>query len=130
MGAWQPIESAPRDGTYIVGRIKDYSPVVLSWRAYTWGAAGEHRWRDCKGQIYQPVAWSVVPSLDGGWSETSLPAGHERVETLLALAKQGIIYTPTGEVDAARTQATITALATALAAAHFAPAEETLTPNG
>lgn len=77
MSEWQPIETAPKDGTYIVGRIKDYSPVVLSWRAYTWGAAGEHRWRDCKGQIYRPIAWSVVPSLEGGWTEREAPPTTE-----------------------------------------------------
>lgn len=58
---WRPIAEAPRDGTVIVGRIKDYSPIVVSWRAYSWGAAGEERWRDCKGQIYRPFEWCALP---------------------------------------------------------------------
>jgi hypothetical protein len=56
-GAWQPMDTAPRDGTEILA--SDYDAVeIVSWRTYT--DAGY--WTERGGEIMFPAWWQHLPN--------------------------------------------------------------------
>lgn len=64
---WQPIETAPRDGTYVllafVGAF--HNAEVGSWRAYHPNAAGKTQWRTTSGHRFgmSPTHWLPIPPV-------------------------------------------------------------------
>jgi hypothetical protein len=58
---WQPIETAPKDGTPVLMFAPDWDrPCVLAWRI----RQGDGRWDDDSGdtfQDYQPTHWAPLP---------------------------------------------------------------------
>jgi len=61
---WQPIETAPKDGTIIlVCRSDNYFSQSASYRNYHPNAKGKASWRDLlNGTILQPTHWMPLPS--------------------------------------------------------------------
>lgn len=66
--SWQPIETAPRDGTTIIvcyARCYDmngFAPISVQWRAYHPNAEGAKEWRDSNGHRIQGVThWIPLP---------------------------------------------------------------------
>lgn len=63
---WQPMETAPRDGTPILGVTvmgDHYIVTQMSWRAYHPNAAGKISWRDAQGHKLNPDMW--MPMMPG-----------------------------------------------------------------
>ncbi len=73
---WQPIETAPRDGTLILAcRRPDEgdcwfkaweqwkAPRTIAWRGFHVNAPGKAQWRDCKGNPVSPDLWMPLDSL-------------------------------------------------------------------
>jgi len=65
---WQPIETAPTNGSYIIGRrtvFADPLICVVSWRAHVLGddvlADTQMRWRDANGRHFSPTEWMPIP---------------------------------------------------------------------
>jgi hypothetical protein len=72
---WQPIETAPKDGTFIITRVGRWTrPAVVHWATYEdvtkWGADPEHfmeedhfcqYWLEVK---YDPTEWLPLEALD------------------------------------------------------------------
>lgn len=75
---WQPIETAPRDGTLILictgnyfDRTKDNlfpigCPTTASWRPYHPNAKGKECWRDSNGNKISPTHWMPLPADPAG----------------------------------------------------------------
>lgn len=79
---WQPIETAPKDGTPILvcrGNYWDATdfffptafPVAASWRPYHPNAKGKECWRDAHGHKLEPKFWMPVPPDPSGNSNKS-----------------------------------------------------------
>lgn len=75
-GGWEPIETAPKDGTLILacqmpdeGRIwfKTWEqwkgPQTVAWRGYHVNAPGKATWRDAKGSPVVPDLWMPLDAL-------------------------------------------------------------------
>ena len=63
MTTWQPIETAPKDGTKIlVCHIHYYSPITAWWSSYHPNAKGKETWRE-DGSNYKlnPTHWMPLP---------------------------------------------------------------------
>jgi hypothetical protein len=65
-GTWQPIETAPRDGTWILGLYVD-RPRVIKWRSGKSTKRYESSvtvwfWSDGYFRPGEPVAWAELPS--------------------------------------------------------------------
>jgi hypothetical protein len=66
---WQPIETAPKDGTRILGCIapegnmRYYTPQVAVWACYHPNARGAECWRSSEigGHILTPTHWMPLP---------------------------------------------------------------------
>lgn len=63
---WRTIDSAPRDGTYVLAcwwgaenpQDRDYEPSVVAWASSEFPA-----WRDCYGADYnEPTHWGAAPT--------------------------------------------------------------------
>ena len=69
--AWQPIESAPNDGSFIIGRRsvdnEHWLICVVSWRFWRLGddvladLQPTFRWRDANGRHFTPTEWMPIP---------------------------------------------------------------------
>jgi hypothetical protein len=57
---WRTMESAPRDGTYVLLRMPGYALAeVCCW------ASGRDRWQDVMGDyVNEPTHWQPLPSTD------------------------------------------------------------------
>ena len=77
MSSWQPIETAPKDGTEIVGlRLRTKQARVCSWRDtrnYYHPVFGRCNtdtwWMDDTGEIFDPTHWQPLPEppeMEGG----------------------------------------------------------------
>lgn len=64
-GQWDPIETAPMDGTPILAyslRNNALAPIVVTWRTYHPNAAGEPTWRDHqKHKVCGLTHWMPLP---------------------------------------------------------------------
>lgn len=58
MGEWQPIETAPRDGTEIIGMIRPKVIRLVWWFAPSSRTFG---WRDENGRTINPTHWMPLP---------------------------------------------------------------------
>lgn len=59
---WRPMETAPRDGVYIVARFArgGYAPIVVQWQE-------NGGWWQEEGALYQDDAfsgWSPIPPME------------------------------------------------------------------
>ncbi len=63
---WLPIETAPRDGTPILGYEVRFVPRVLFWRG--------DGWRDVSGCYMLPTSWMPLPEPPAA----TLPGGQEK----------------------------------------------------
>lgn len=73
MSEWQPIETAPRDGTFVLGCVKPPSgawieeyeqwqaPRTVCWRGFHPNAPGKKQWRDANGRPFLPTHWQPLP---------------------------------------------------------------------
>ncbi len=64
---WQPIETAPKDGTNVLtsdGR-HEFSVAVAAFRTFHPNAEGPKCWRTYHGHKLQPAYWMPVPPLPG-----------------------------------------------------------------
>lgn len=79
MSEWQPISTAPRDGTLILGCImppkaghgfsgawkfhfeQHLAPVTVAWRPYHPNQKGKEQWRIASGNPYRPSHWMPLP---------------------------------------------------------------------
>ena len=76
---WQPIESAPKDGTKILACIRDYdtrhpfdlsaNPITVSLRVYHPNSQGQKGWRDASG-IKRPYLTHWMPMIEGPVTES------------------------------------------------------------
>lgn len=69
--AWQPIETAPRDGTPIIGctfhpqLMHLYAPCTIFWAAYHPNSEGEKTWRTsaiCGNKMKGVTHWMPLPA--------------------------------------------------------------------
>lgn len=64
---WQPIETAPMDGTPILAyslRNNAQAPIVVTWRTYHPNAAGDPTWRDHQRyKVCGLTHWMPIPKL-------------------------------------------------------------------
>lgn len=69
--AWQPIETAPRDGTPIIGctfhpqLMHLYAPCTIFWAAYHPNSEGEKTWRTsaiCGNKMKGVTHWMPLPT--------------------------------------------------------------------
>lgn len=61
---WQPIETAPKDGTYIlVCATGNYHPITACWSSYHPNAEGSKCWRTTKvcGNKVGATYWMPLP---------------------------------------------------------------------
>ena len=58
---WQPIETAPKDGTSILARIRGYRPAVVEWLTFE----GESRW------FQDPETFSTEDEFKENWGSYS-----------------------------------------------------------
>ena len=60
---WQPIETAPTDGTKIlVCHIDLYRPITAQWSCYHPNRKGEETWREAGSRyIVNPTHWMPLP---------------------------------------------------------------------
>lgn len=65
---WQPIESAPKDGTAILAcyaphyETNGFLPIAVRWRAYHPNARGNAEWRDHSGAKVRAIThWQPLP---------------------------------------------------------------------
>lgn len=76
---WIPIETAPKDGTMILGCKKPpppgdgftgrwtyayeqgMAPVTIAWRSFHPNQPGKKTWRIADGKPYQPSHWQRLP---------------------------------------------------------------------
>ncbi len=66
---WQPIETAPKDGTAILAcyaphyETNGFLPVAVRWRAYHPNARGNEEWRDSSGAKVRAIThWQPLPA--------------------------------------------------------------------
>lgn len=66
---WQPIESAPKDGTAILAcyaphyEKNGFLPIAVRWRAYHPNARGNEEWRDHSGAKVRAIThWQPLPA--------------------------------------------------------------------
>ena len=58
---WQPIETAPKDGTEVLAcRAGKKWRQVLGWQ---WGSGGYDGWYNSGGRSYNPTHWMPIPDL-------------------------------------------------------------------
>ena len=81
LNEWQPIETAPRDGTYILMRSANFRPAVVSWETFeyrdspladlpprwcedieTFGCADDYELAEyLKSVTWEPTHWMPLP---------------------------------------------------------------------
>lgn len=66
---WQPIESAPKDGSLIIACYaplydkNGFAPLAVSWRTYHPNAQGKEEWRDAQGAKVRAIThWQPLPA--------------------------------------------------------------------
>ncbi|MBO1748920.1 Lar family restriction alleviation protein [Stenotrophomonas indicatrix] len=66
---WQPIETAPKDGTAILAcyarhyETNGFLPIAVRWRAYHPNARGNEEWRDHSGAKVRAIThWQPLPA--------------------------------------------------------------------
>ena len=65
---WQPIDTAPKDGTEIL--ISDYDAIeIVSWKVYAAGVGWESRW----GESMFPAWWQPLPDHPPLEDESTTP---------------------------------------------------------
>ena len=72
MTDWKPIESAPKDGTAVLGCVGNapghYAPRMIVWAAYHPNAQGKECWRDapiCGNKMERVTHWMPLPPPPG-----------------------------------------------------------------
>lgn len=71
MSEWQPIGTAPRDGTPILACCdlpNLYSPCMVVWAAYHPNASGKETWRSspiCGNKMEHITHWMPLPKRPG-----------------------------------------------------------------
>lgn len=61
---WNPIETAPRDGTVILAcniNYVTYSPIAIRWQTYHPNSAGKITWRTLDGWKAEVTHWMPLP---------------------------------------------------------------------
>lgn len=61
---WQPIETAPKDGTLILvgtGELQDPKDLWLSW---WYDYRGEQKWAEKPPELSEPTHWKRIPSAE------------------------------------------------------------------
>lgn len=67
---WSPIDNAPRDGSFVLGK-RGRLWAVVSWRKWRLGddvlADNDYRWRDLSGgRHFSPDKWMTIPEDHDG----------------------------------------------------------------
>lgn len=60
---WQPIETAPKDGTEIFGLFNGFVDVI-KWVTKENGPAPGEFWTDGTMRLREPDAWALIDPLD------------------------------------------------------------------
>lgn len=69
MSSWQPIDTAPRDGNYILACVDHpnfYAPCAIVWASYHPNAKGKEGWRTshiCGNKMDHVTHWMPLPPL-------------------------------------------------------------------
>lgn len=75
MSDWQPIATAPRDGTRVLGCVynpkypQTYAPTTMVWAAYHPNARGKETWRTseiCGNKLENVTHWQPLPQPPTG----------------------------------------------------------------
>lgn len=53
---WQPIDSAPRDGTEILAFAHGFRQII------SWDVSWDH-WSDLEGRVVRPTVWHPLPDF-------------------------------------------------------------------
>ena len=71
MNQWQPIEAAPKDGTWLLAYIPRDAPhvLVLRWTTNTEGRYAA--WRDGEYYCYEASHWMPLPDPPAGGGEAA-----------------------------------------------------------
>ena len=56
---WQPIESAPKDGTWILTWTRDITNMEGPWLVVRWNGK---EWVDAVAGFYEPTHWQPLPA--------------------------------------------------------------------
>lgn len=74
----QPIETAPKDGGWILGHVPKNAPYPYNhpWVILTWGGSG---WADDEGNGHDPVAWVPLPDPQPAQTGWTPPSGTIRI---------------------------------------------------
>jgi len=58
---WQPIETAPKDGRWILAASTEYAAVKISWNFHhkDWARHGD---KDAEPVLHQPTHWLPLPA--------------------------------------------------------------------
>ena len=75
MSEWQPIETAPKDGTFVLACMSGpwretyeqwRAPLTVAWRGFHPNAPGKATWRNADGKPVGPTHWMSIPEPPGG----------------------------------------------------------------
>ncbi|MGI9292383.1 MAG: DUF551 domain-containing protein [Pseudomonadales bacterium] len=60
MTDWQPIETAPKDGTWVLLGGCEFGYIIQTARWYDWGVQG-WEWGDYSNRGFKPTHWMPLP---------------------------------------------------------------------
>ncbi len=85
---WQPIDSAPKDGTEILGWSPSrYGHGATVVRYEEW-LLGDSHWRDCQMYPAYPTHWMPLPPIDAAMTAN----GNEGMKLVIVIIVSAVLF--------------------------------------